>query len=262
MAKGPIGEEDLRNNYNQYIAGSRTHKNANGNSSTIMATTLPSQGGLPHNVASNKAGSASLTNQTMYIFKSQGSTERVNSSSKNKQHLTDQKFKKDFLSKTKGQSDRAYLNRSAMSTGKPDINAITISNGKSPDRSKNMSVYSQGQSLAAQINIQGGSHQGSSGVIGSTRSPYLGVTGNINQAGAPQSIKKRLEKVEGGHRKKDSMLANATYKNAMINPNGNLTNQQVKNLTNQANQNTHNRTKSQSKWFIVFIVAKNLNLYV
>ena len=139
MAKGPIGEEDLRNNYNQYIAGSRTQKN--GNSGKIMANTLPSQGGIPQNV-SNKAGSASLTNQTMYIFKSQGSTERVNSSSKNKQHLTDQKFKKDFLSKTKGQSDRAYLNRSAMSTGKPDINAITISNGKSPDRSKNMSVYS------------------------------------------------------------------------------------------------------------------------
>ena len=60
MAKGPIGEEDLRNNYNQYIAGSRTHKN--GNSSKIMATTLPSQGGIPHNGISNKAGSASLTN--------------------------------------------------------------------------------------------------------------------------------------------------------------------------------------------------------
>ena len=56
-----------------------------------MATTLPSQGGIiPHNGGiSNKTGSASLTNQTMYIFKSQGSTERVNSSSKNKQHLTD-----------------------------------------------------------------------------------------------------------------------------------------------------------------------------
>lgn len=26
-AKGPIGEDDLKNNYNQYIAGSRTHKN-------------------------------------------------------------------------------------------------------------------------------------------------------------------------------------------------------------------------------------------
>ena len=92
MAKGPIGEEDLRNNYNQYIAGSRSHKN--GNSSKIMATTLQSQSGVPH---AAKAGTASLTNQTMYIFKSQGSTERVNSSSKNKQHLTDQKFKKDFL---------------------------------------------------------------------------------------------------------------------------------------------------------------------
>ena len=60
-----------------------------------MATTLPSsQSGVPN---AAKAGTASLTNQTMYIFKSQGSTERVNSSSKNKQHLTDQKFKKDFL---------------------------------------------------------------------------------------------------------------------------------------------------------------------
>ena len=95
MAKGPIQEEDLRNNYNQYIAGSRSHKN--GNSSKIMATTLQSSG-VPN---AAKAGTASLTNQTMYIFKSQGSTERVNSSSKNKQHLTDQKFKKDFLQKTK-----------------------------------------------------------------------------------------------------------------------------------------------------------------
>ena len=182
MAKGPIGEEDLRNNYNQYIAGSRTQKN--GNSSKIMATTLPSQGGIPSHTASSKVASASLTNQTMYIFKSQGSTERVNSSSKNKQHLTDQKFKKEFIQKSnKGQSDRAYLNRSAMSTGKPDVNAITISNGKSPpDRSKNMSVYSQGQSLAAQIN-QGNSHQGSSGVIGSNRSPYLGVQGNLGHQG-------------------------------------------------------------------------------
>ena len=96
MAKGPIAEEDLRNNYNQYIAGSRSHKN--GNSSKIMATTLQSQSGVPN---AAKTGTASLTNQTMYIFKSQGSTERVNSSSKNKQHLTDQKFKKDFLQKTK-----------------------------------------------------------------------------------------------------------------------------------------------------------------
>ena len=49
------------------------------------------------------------------------------------------------------------------------------------------------------------------------------MTGNVNQAGAPQGIKKRLEKVEGGHRKKESMLANATYKNAILNPNGSLT---------------------------------------
>ena len=59
MAKGPIGEEDLRNNYNQYITGSRTHKN--GNSSKMMSTTLPSQNsGLPQHLP--KTGSASLTN--------------------------------------------------------------------------------------------------------------------------------------------------------------------------------------------------------
>ena len=66
LAKGPIGEEDLRNNYNQYIAGSRTHKN--GNSSKIMANTLPSQGNVPH-ASSKAAGSSSLTNHTMYSFK-------------------------------------------------------------------------------------------------------------------------------------------------------------------------------------------------
>lgn len=83
------------------------------------------------------------------------------------------------------------------------------------------------------MNNQGGSHQGSSGVIGSTRSPYLGVSANVNQASGtgPQTIKKRLEKVDGGHRKKESMLASATYKNAILNPNNNsLTNQKVKNL--------------------------------
>jgi hypothetical protein len=42
-----------------------------------------------------------------------------------------------------------------MSTGKADANAITISNGKSPDRSKNMSVYSQGQSLPIQFSNVG-----------------------------------------------------------------------------------------------------------
>lgn len=110
----------------------------------------------------------------MYIFKSHGSTERMNSSSKNKNHLTDHKFKKDFLSKAKGHSDRAYLNRSALSSGKPDLNAITISNGKSPDRNKNMNVYSQNNTQQSAT----GSHQGSSQVINQqTRSPYLGAPG-------------------------------------------------------------------------------------
>ena len=162
----------------------------------------------------------------MYIFKSHGSTERVNSSSKNKQHLTDQKFKKDFISKTKGLSDRAYLNRSAMSSGKNDINAITISGGKSPDRSKNMSLYSQGQSLAAQISQGIASHAGSSSVIGnSTRSPYLGMTGTGNTSVVPSGMKKRIEKAEasGQRVKKDSFLSNGTYKNSILNPNGSLT---------------------------------------
>ena len=43
MAKGPIGDEDLRNNYNQYIAGSRTHKHGTG--SKMMANTIGSSGG-------------------------------------------------------------------------------------------------------------------------------------------------------------------------------------------------------------------------
>ena len=60
MAKGPIAEEDLRNNYNQYIAGSRTHKN--GNSSKIMSTTLPSQSNMQQQTVHSKTGSASLTN--------------------------------------------------------------------------------------------------------------------------------------------------------------------------------------------------------
>ena len=109
----------------------------------------------------------------MQIFKRQGSTERVtNSSSKNKpqqQLYADPKFKKDFLAKTKGQSDRAYMNRSAMSSGKADVNAITISNGKSPDRTKTKSVYSHGghQSLVASAQVNhAGSHQGSFGLIG------------------------------------------------------------------------------------------------
>ena len=85
-----------------------------------------------------------------------------------------------------------------MSSGKAEAQAITISNGKSPDRSKNMSVYSQGPSLANQVS-QIGSHAGSSGMIGSTRSPYLGVA-PANGAGAQTSIKKRIERADSGHR--------------------------------------------------------------
>ena len=51
------------------------------------------------------------------------------------------------------------------------------------------------------------------------------------------------------NRKKESMLANANFKTAMINQPGNahaLTNQQVKSLSSQ-NSNAHQRTKSQSK---------------
>ena len=103
-----------------------------------------------------------------------------------------------------------------MSTGKADANAITISNGKSPDRSKNMSVYSQGQSLPIQFSNVG-SHQASMQGIANTRSPYLGMPVNNSHQGAPANMKKRGDKADGGHRKKESMLANATYKNAILN---------------------------------------------
>ena len=121
-AKGPIGEDDLRNNYNQYIAGSRTHKN---NSSG------------KHKQSQLNTNTNSLTNQTMYIFKSQGSTERVNSSTNSKN--PEGKFKKDYLKQK--QPNRDLVNRTAMNT-KSDANSISIGFGKSPDRSKNVSVYS------------------------------------------------------------------------------------------------------------------------
>ena len=145
-AKGPIGEDDLRNNYNQYIAGSRTHKN---NSSG------------KHKQSTLNTNSNSLTNQTMYIFKSQGSTERVNSSTNPKNTVSDGKFKKEFLKSKAG--NREVMNRSAMNT-KPDANAITLAFGKSPDRSKNISVYSQGPSQGVSQNV-----------IAPSKSPYLGV---------------------------------------------------------------------------------------
>lgn len=62
----------------------------------------------------------------MYLFKSHGSTERVNSSN-NKNQLTEgAKFKKEFI-KSKV-SNREFLNRSALNN-KADPNAITIPMG-------------------------------------------------------------------------------------------------------------------------------------
>ena len=122
-----IGENDeFRQNYSQFIAGSKTHKSQSSNkgtSSSALATTNPQ----------------SITSQTQYLFKTYGATERNNSTQSIKHQLVDQKFKKD-QSKTK-QSNRENLNRSALA-GLVDANQISL--GKSPDRSKNMSVYSHG----------------------------------------------------------------------------------------------------------------------
>ena len=65
---------------------------------------------------------------------------------------------------------------------KPDPNAITIPIGKSPDRSKNMSVYSMGPSNQ--------NHGASGGILGPSKSPYLG-TAQITASGG---MKKRLDK--------------------------------------------------------------------
>ena len=54
MAKGPIREEDLRNNYNSSVTGSRSHKN--GTSSKLQNQSV----GIHR--ASSKDGSISLTN--------------------------------------------------------------------------------------------------------------------------------------------------------------------------------------------------------
>ena len=119
-------DDDLRNNYNQYIAGSRTHKNNNTAKN--------------HSVVNHSAsGSTALTNQTMHMFKSHGSTERVNSSTNPKSSMAETKYKKEFL-KSKAASNREVVNRSAMNM-KNDSMGMPL--GKSPDRSKNMSVYSQ-----------------------------------------------------------------------------------------------------------------------
>ena len=42
------------------------------------------------------------------------------------------------------------------------------------------------------------------------------VNGSSHQ-GAPANLKKRGDKADAGQRKKESMLANATYKNAILN---------------------------------------------
>ena len=140
----------------------------------------------------------------MYIFKSHGSTERVHSSSNPKNPVNaEAKFKKDFL-KTKA-SNREITNRSAMNT-KPDPNAITIPFGRSPDRSKNMSVYSQGPQHVSQSN----SHAGSTNVIGASKSPYLGVSGGTSKKNQSQSQTSNM--MQGRGSKKESLLANATYK--------------------------------------------------
>ena len=83
-----------------------------------------------------------------------------------------------------------------------------------------------------------------------SRSPYLGApNAGANQGGHTQ-IKKRGEKGENSSRKKESMLANANLKTAMLSQNvtaSTLNSQQIKTLTSQANNNAHTRTKSQSK---------------
>ena len=73
------------------------------------------------------------------MFKSHGSTERVTSSTnqKNTHSSNESKYKKDFL-KTKA-GTREVVNRSALNM-KADSMSIPL--GKSPDRSKNVSVYS------------------------------------------------------------------------------------------------------------------------
>ena len=164
----------------------------------------------------------------MYLFKSHGSTERVHSSSNPKNPISEGKFKKEFL-KTKA-SNREILNRSAMNT-KPDANAITIAFGKSPDRSKNISVYSQGPS-----------HGGSQNAIAPSKSPYLGVV--------PNTGKKRVEGQQQNSTvlpsrssKKESLLANANYKNQMLAQNSI---QQTTGRSNNDSQGTHGRTKSQN----------------
>ena len=76
--------------------------------------------------------------------------------------LADAKFKKEFL-KAK-QSNRDMLNRSALN-GMIDPNAIQL--GKSPDRSKNMSVYEQRQINGPLIQPNKSPYLGSSNVTGS-----------------------------------------------------------------------------------------------
>lgn len=144
-----IGETDeFRQNYAQFVAGSKTHKSQSSNkgvSSSALATTNPQ----------------SITSHTQYLFKTYGATERNNSTHSIKQQMVDNKFKKD-LAKAKN-SNREILNRSAMA----GLDANQISIGKSPDRSKNASVYSHGPTA----NLLGNSQ----------KSPYLGTAGLISK---------------------------------------------------------------------------------
>ena len=83
----------------------------------------------------------------MYMFKSSGSTERVNSSQTSKQiQIVDAKFKKEFMKQK--QSNRDFVNRSAIAGSSTDmpIKPASVPLGKSPDRGKSKTVYSHGHS--------------------------------------------------------------------------------------------------------------------
>lgn len=71
------------------------------------------------------------------MFKSYGATERTSSSQQTK--FIDPKTKKE-LAKNK-HSNRETINRSALN-GSSEFTGISL--GRSPDRSKNLSVYSHG----------------------------------------------------------------------------------------------------------------------
>ena len=158
----------------------------------------------------------------MYLFKSHNSTERVHSSTNTKNPLSETKFKKEFL-KSKA-SNREVINRTVMNS-KPDPNALTIPFGKSPDRSKNMSVYSQGHSQGTSSNI-----------IPQSKSPYLGVAPNTGKKRSDGQLQTNTV-LPTRTSKKESLLASANYKNQMMATSGRNTNE---------SQTNHSRTKSQN----------------